>query len=373
MNNRYVLIFKTTVFFLLTGVLMTHRLWLTERNFPLLPLFDFTVVSAFAGNVLFALLLLFLISCLIKYKRILALTLFILLFFMAIQDQARWQPWTYHYFVFLIPFCFKKKKDSLVYFQLVLVGIYFWGGLNKLNPFFVNHVFPFFMHGLTGHEINMFKEAGYMVPLAELAIAMGLLFKKFQKAAVLLAFLTHILIILVVSPLGSNINYIIIPWNLAMMAYLYLCFLKSPGTVSIVNFWKHSSYKLKPILVFLVITLPVLGFFNKWDYYLSFNLYSGKGSVYQIMISKDQLNKLPYNFENALMPGSAPEGSSIIDLYTWSVNELNVPLPPQKRLFSKIANEFCKAGIPDEDLIYMELKRPIPTGTIVSYTCDDIK
>jgi hypothetical protein len=365
-------IFRITIFFLLTGVLMSYRLWVTDRNFPLLPLLEVPQIPALAGYIIFATVLLILLISFFKQIRFLVIVLVILLIFMIIQDQARLQPWVYHYFLFFIPFCFRRKDDSLSYFQFIMIGIYLWGGINKMNPYFTDHVFPEFVYGLTNYHLQLFKEAGYLIPVLEVAIAIGLFFTKTRKWAVLSAYMVHVLIILFLSPLGSNINSIVIPWNIAMMLFLYSCFSGSTNTLSLTGFFKQSTHRIKPIIVTLYLVLPVLGFWGMWDYYLSFNLYSGKGPVYQIMVAKNEVVNLPYDFSNAYMPTPNLKDSKIIDIYSWSVHELRVPLPPEKRLFKAIAEKFCQYGIPDEDLIYLELERPIHTGDYFSYTCSQI-
>lgn len=373
MNTTYKPIFRTTVFFLLVGVLMSYKLWLSDRNFPLLPLLEFTSVSATTGYVLFGIWLFLLVVSLFIYRRILVIGIVLLLFFMAMQDQVRWQPWVYHYFMFLIPFCFRKKETALEYFQLILIGIYFWGGINKLTPYFINEVFPFFLKGLTSIELTSFKEIGYIVPVTEIGVALALLFKKLQEWAIYVAFFTHLLIILFLSPLGSNINGIVIPWNLAMMLMLYQCFPKSGPKIMLSRFWKQSAFKVKPLLILFFLCMPVLGFWGKWDYYLSFNLYAGKGPIYQIMIAANATDRLPYDLENVYIAIPDMDDSKILDIYTWSVSELKVPCPPEKRLFTAMAKQLCKAGIANEDLIYMEFKRPMTQGAYATYTCSEVR
>ncbi|WP_340202914.1 hypothetical protein [Ascidiimonas sp. W6] len=143
---------------------------------------------------------------------------------------------------------------------------------------------------LTNWQLTSFKEIGYIVPITEIFIAFGLLFQKTQKSAVIIGFLMHSLIILYLSPLGGDFNSIIIPWNLALIIFLYSCFFKSDTKLSLRYLWNSNANTVKRLVLLLFLTLPILGIWGKWDYYLSFNLFSGKSVVFQMFVEDKQIN-----------------------------------------------------------------------------------
>ncbi|WP_340202912.1 hypothetical protein [Ascidiimonas sp. W6] len=73
------------------------------------------------------------------------------------------------------------------------------------------------------------------------------------------------------------------------------------------------------------------------------------------------------------MPTPDLQRAKLIDFYTWCMSELNVPLPPEKRMFKTIAKSFCKLSIAKEELLFLELERPINAGKYRSYTRKDFE
>lgn len=373
MKSKDQSILKATVCFLAIGIIMSFKLWINDRVFPLIPIADFLNIPIVFAYALIGILFTLIFLLLIFPKRTLVISLFGLLIFLAIQDQMRWQPWFYHYLIFLIPFCFKRKGINMGYFQLIMIGIYFWGGVNKLNSNFIDQIFPHFIHQITNWEIIHFKEISYIVPFTEIFIAFGLLFKTTRKWAVYAAYTTHVFILIYLSPLGSNSNSIIIPWNIAMITFLFLCFNKANYNTLSKRIWEGIHTRVELFIILLFLSLPIMSFWRKWDYYLSFNLYSGKNEIFFIAIEESQMDKLTFDLTKAFVQIEGLEGGELIDINRWSVNELNVPIPPEKRIFKTIANQFCKLNIPNEKIMFLEVEQPISKGNLRSYSCEELK
>ncbi len=90
--------------FFVIGILLSWKLWGSDRLFPLCPIIDgIPIFSGEVGLVLASLLVSLLILTGLYPKRWLFGVLFVLLLFLLIQDQVRWQPWVYLYFFLLLP------------------------------------------------------------------------------------------------------------------------------------------------------------------------------------------------------------------------------------------------------------------------------
>ena len=224
MQLRVKLIFLANNLFFLVAVLISFQLWLNQRAFPLIPIqenfpkldtpFDLITIISLIG---------LLIGSFIYSSR--ALNYFILFLFLMLilQDQLRWQPWSYHFLLFLIPFCLfnvKEQNKALCYFQIVIIGVYFWSGIHKFNSGFINNIFPIFADGVIGNISKEYFKVGYLIPITEVMIALGLIFEKTRNVAVVFGILMHLSILSWISPVGGNNNIIILPWNLAMITFL---------------------------------------------------------------------------------------------------------------------------------------------------------
>ena len=145
----------------LIGMLLSWKLWISSRLFPMLPPIE--GLPAFPNPldwIVAGLLALTLAAGLVFPHRRIAQAALGLTLVLALQDQMRWQPWVYTYMLLLLPFAFQdfsfaSKKEQpvspvLLWFQIFLAGLYFWGGVHKLNDNFVDVIYPLF-------AISLFK------------------------------------------------------------------------------------------------------------------------------------------------------------------------------------------------------------------------
>jgi hypothetical protein len=377
-EKRLAFIRKIVLFFLLIGIFLSFKLWTSDRIFPLLPVFDKIplLIYPFDYLFIFSLILLLCINLFYWKNRINLFVIAILSVFF-IQDQNRWQPWAYIYFMFLILFSFSgksenKQRNLLFYFRIIIIGIYLWSGIHKLNSNFIDETFEMILTRFLSLQeeqlINSLKPLGYCIPLVEIAISIFLFLSKLRDIGVYLAIISHIFILLYLSPLGVNDNFVVYPWNIAMITIVFFAFYRTTDKLEILR----NKPDLRTVLIlFLIYIFPGLNFFNLWDNYLSFSLYSNKTDNYYIIIEETQLDKIDKRMVPYFLPIEGLKGGKIIDIGKWSAKELNVPFYPEKRTFKKVAKQFCRLGIRDDQLYFLELKSS-EKGKYIRYTCKDI-
>lgn len=357
---------------------MSFKLWINTRTFPLIPVsahlpslsapFDLIILILFLGILV--------LSCIFQKRFLIWVSLFLLLILL-VQDQMRWQPWVYIYSLFLVPFSFKNstsKKLTYTYFQLVLIGIYVWSGIHKLNMNFVDIVFPKLMLDAFNLYLIKYKLFGFGIPLLEIGIGIGFFFTKTRKLAFLLVVVMHLFILFSVHTKNDVSNSIIIPWNIAMIVFSYLCFYKNQEQIRLANLWKEQAGKFKTILMLLSLLLPILYFWGFWDHYLSYNLYSGKGKSFCVAVKDDAFYKLNLDFDNKACANIPKMGNkNVLNLNYWAFKELNVPIPPQKRVYKIIGEKICEINSSDNDLEFLIFDRPVTKGDLSVYSCNDLK
>src|SRR5205809_971107 len=75
----------------------------------------------------------------------------VLALILAADDQSRWQPWFYQYVTMLAALAVARDVgDTLAAWRAVLVGLYLWSGIQKLNATFMTQLFPWLMEPLAG-------------------------------------------------------------------------------------------------------------------------------------------------------------------------------------------------------------------------------
>jgi len=382
---------KGAYVFLLIGIGMSLPLWLNRRLFPMVPIQEnFPMLPVPWDAVLLGLFALVAVANLILNNRKLQLASLVLLFLLVLQDQMRWQPWVYTYALVILPFTVlpwqaeqEKKQNSrwlLRSVQVLLIGIYFWSGLNKMNPGFTQVTYPLMLSKLFGlPEGSSLHEAawvGYVIPVIEMAVAVGLFFPKSRKFAVWGAVFTHLIIIAYLISMGENGNPIVIPWNVAMLGFVLLSFFLQSNKITFRETVAPAKKKQKAkqrtpwVLVAIVLLtwfMPLLRFAGKWDNYLSFNLYSDSIKYLYVGLRGSALQEADERLAEYYLESSLMEEGETLDVFTWSFDELNVPVYPERRVYKAIARQFCEGN--EQEYIFIEYQLPFSAENYEVFRC----
>jgi hypothetical protein len=139
----------------LIEVLLSWRMWSGERLFPKLPLLEFLpTASGNLDTIIFVMLIGLLTAVIVVPKpRVLIYLVLVLVALLAVADQTRWQPFFYQYYFMLTALAYfawsSNQYVALTTCRWIVIGIYFYAGLQKANIYFVGQVFPWFVEPLT--------------------------------------------------------------------------------------------------------------------------------------------------------------------------------------------------------------------------------
>jgi uncharacterized membrane protein YphA (DoxX/SURF4 family) len=363
----------------IAGIILSPRLWInSERFFPVLKPIEIIPALTFPFD--FILISLFVLSCIAWIffeNRIIGLIVIVCLTVILLQDQMRWQPWAYLYFLMLLPFLIQSnsvanRKLILICLQWIIAGVYIWSGIQKWNLNFLEGTFAHILNTSgVGGELESWKKAGYIIPLIEISTGLALIMPRFRKTGVLIAAITHVGILIYLSAFAPEHNWIVYPWNIAMIVFVCLLFWNNSDSL-FVTFREIHTNLLLAVPVILIWLFPLLNFLGYWDHYLSFSLYSGKPSKFYIAIEKGEIHKIDKRFKNYFADIQGLQGGHLIDMDKWTFAYLNVPFYPESRLFKKISGEFCDLGIDHDKLVFLELF--YSDGILYNkFTCEDMR
>ncbi|MGG9972645.1 hypothetical protein ACQ33O_12700 [Ferruginibacter sp. SUN002] len=323
--------------------LICWKLWLADRLFPLVPPFDFLRLPAFIHTDLFGASIVALLL-LLRYprNRFFQIALITIEVASCLLDQNRWQPWEYQYIFTLLIFMFNKKneKDIKPVFIFLLASIYFYSGLGKINPAFLQSIWytlllskQFGVSYDLGHNPFIYN-AGYLLGLIEIVLGLGLLSKRTRKHSAILLIVMHLIILVIFGPFGLNYDHVIWPWNVAMIAYFI--FLLSDDIKEKLSF-KILELNRNPLIVVLFGIMPFFSLFGGWDYFLSSSLFSSRPTDLYIClpINKD----VPLNRYSDEGKSPCDSNSSMINVRQWAFDEMMVPAYPQRRVYLKIKKQ----------------------------------
>ena len=365
----------------LSGAVLSYPLWLSERMYPLTPVIEAIPSIQFPFDLLlfFSLLVLLILTVFLQKPRPYIIGSIIIIALLALFDQSRLQPWVLHYTAVLGAlsiFSWRSsdrvlKEKILNTARFIVVSIYFWSGLQKFNIVFIGGVFPWFIEPFSNilpESLRIYSSTlGLFVPFIEIGIGVGLLSILHRRYALWGAFVMMTFVLFVLGPFGHSWNSVVWPWNIALFLMAFLLFHKTKlVTAKQILFVKNFFYHKVIVLVFGI--LPLLSFFNLWDSYLSWALYSGNVAKAEVVLDNAEKNKLPP--ELLIYVSEVDESKSSLDILKWSYGELNVPPYPEERLFINIFRYICNYA--DKAILIIEEKPFIAdtNGEITHYRCD---
>lgn len=340
---------------MLLTISITYPLWQADRLFPLVPLFSFIpTFPAPVDTLLFVGQIILLLAIIIIPRLRLFSWLYVVLFvILAIEDQNRLQPFFYQY-VFTLFFIglYDSYKEQGRHFilnslRILLIGTYVWAGLQKLNTYFIDGVFPYLLEAFITVPVHwdqsLIKFIALIIPFTEIAIGVGFMLNKYKKWAVLLALVTHMIALLILGPWGHAYGQQVWPWNVVMIILCFLLFW-TDGQVSYHTLIAASrSWGIRIALLFFGF-MPILNFFGYWDHYLSFSLYSGKAPYAAIYVDDTLENQLPHHILQYIYEH---EGKRYISVTEWASGEIRQMPCPEERVYEKIKDHICTYSVAD--------------------------
>jgi len=368
---------------LLAGLALTPRLWLSDRLYPLTPIARFLQpIPAPWDRILYAALLLtLLIIALVKRPAKWIAVSAVLALVEVAFDQSRLTPWFYQYLAMLLALAFyyrygvtpdDDRHPVLNACRLVMVGVYFWSGLQKLHTDFMFRIFPWmiqpFTRALPHSLVAVLNSFGVVAPFLEIAIAIGLLSRRFRIYAIFGALAMHAFILLAIGPLGNQFNNVVWPWNVAMLAFLAILFWKRPSLSSREIVWPRTA--IQWVLLALFGIAPALSFFNLWDSDLSAALYAGTRNSPSLYVTNALADRLPKDILQHVFLSGQP-GINKIDLFGWSLADLNAPVYPEPRIYKSVGRYLCSyADAPSDVNLVIKRSRVLFVSDLQeSYDC----
>jgi hypothetical protein len=351
---------------LVSGFLLSPKLWLAERFYPLTP------ISALLPNipppldrVWFGTLLVLLVAiALTPRSRWLCLLFVCLAGLLSLWDQSRWQPWFYLYLVTLAAFAVYPysrpgtdagQQAILNVGRVAVAATYVWSGLQKCNITFLTEGYKWLLEAFFDEPTLKFAmSGGLIVPLLEIGMGLGLLVPASRRVALVLVLTMHAGLLLCLGPLGQNWNTVVWPWNVAMMAMVVILFWRTQEVSFRAIVWP-GTFAYRWLVLLLLGVMPAFNFVGLWDSYLSAALYSSNLIEGDIVISRGVYERSP----PAVQRYCEPHGDYYkVDLLTWSMEELNVPPYSEPRIYRRIARSFCLLAQDPGDVVLVIQGRP---------------
>jgi hypothetical protein len=342
---------------LIFGFCASPVLWTNAaRTFPVCGLIQCSFSPAI-DRISFALALVCSISFLFrKFKLISTVVLFASMLLLILLDLNRFQPWLYEYAIIILLCSLPENKSCLTQAEcsrrklqavsILLISMYFFSGLEKLNWRFFTCIGPWLL-GYSRSVLFSFDSnpgliaASAMVAVAEIALAGALSFKRTRTVGICMGLFLHASILYILGPFGRHCNAAVWPWNLAQMLLLIVCFAKVPDQF-ILRFNIKERLWTGLILIVVSLIVPVLGLLQVADAYPAFAFYTGDVPCGKLMFEQSLLDQLPvYIRRNCLYDEAAKLWT--LDLGDFAQAETDASVYESVFCLRKLGQQFAAA------------------------------
>ena len=332
----------------------TWKLWLPGfTEFPRVPLFGsldvgtLTAVHYTASSLLIAALVALVFG--IKRYRWCAIGVAISLSVLFCCNQHCLQPWAWQVFIIVVLLACLPIYEAKVWIARVLISIYFYSAIGKFDYQFIHSTGQEFLEvvlswfGQSDSISNLAKHRlTLLFPIGELLIAIGLMIRRTEKLAACIAILSHVALMLVLSPLGLGHRWPVVIWNgLSILLVVWLFLLRRQA----VGFGEHRpTIATKFAVVFAIVILvgPLLRPVQLWDHWLAWGLYSPSNSRVEVFVSDSSAARLKEPVGKYLVDSDVRIGSKQFSLDRWSLESLGVPIYPQGRVQKAAAIQWLR-------------------------------
>jgi hypothetical protein len=329
---------------LISQVLISRPAWESSlREFPTAPVFK-GLNWGVLGSLMFVGLLTLLIALVIKpLNRVLIVSVVVLLFLLVLEDQSRLQPWVFLYGLILMATVFYRGEDLskkvLATVLMILGATYFWGGVQKINPFFGIEMFPWLSEFAASSDFfGQHPQIAYISTGLETLAGLALFFRQSRKLAALTLLGLHAFILISLGPFGHNWNHVIWPWNICFASFLLLLIWFQDKEKEPLPSLMRSRYFL--FCFVLVGCMPALSIFDKWDHFLSGGFYSATAPEAIFYYHENEQSRMASSSTD-FQYFNKGENEEFVLIDQWALDHLGLPLYPEIRVQKQVGKHWC--------------------------------
>ncbi|MEZ6091259.1 MAG: hypothetical protein R3C05_25235 [Pirellulaceae bacterium] len=338
---------------LLALMAVTWRLWVPLNGYPRVPLLSIglmlpSVIDGIAATLLIGSVLASLLPQLGKLRGRCLLAAAVALAILFVTDQHRLQPWAFESLWIFVALALCRERVALRWIRFLVISIYFWSGVSKLDSQFAHTTGREFLVGLSdllGQTVDAWPESVRIattlaLPLVELCIAVLLIFPKTRRIAVAGGVAMHAVLIVLLSPLGLNHQPAVLLWN-ATSALLTVALFRRPTVQHEEVLSGQPRFQGFAIaMICLVIVLPLAEPWGRYDHWLAWGLYAPHNSRVVLLVNEEVVGRLPKEVRKHVVRVDDVGGTTQlfhVRLDRWSIASQSVPIYPQQRFQAGVA------------------------------------
>jgi hypothetical protein len=368
---------------------LTLKLWypvdVVHPRVPLIPSIPLNLPAILCGVLTLTMFVSFVLMFSRKFFKLAVIIFLVAVLILILDDVNRLQPWLFLHGLMLLVLAFGREKQTGT-LRWMMIFMYLWGGINKLNLNFAWSVFPYLstpfgfndtfyldMTEIGQYPMPAINHLAWIIPATEIFIAIGLIFPRFRKIAGYSAILLHLLTLFALGPLGMNTNSVVWIWNIELIVLVIILFLVKESEVKFSDLKRSWMNRISGIITGV---MPLFWYFGIWPHFISFHLYSGYNPNIEYWFVKfnEKILESGY-YENGLIFTDLETNENYLLVDYQAANEINVPVFSEEIYFRYTGKKLCECydGAGEEAGITIKARKKF-TGEIVRkrYSCKEL-
>ncbi len=333
----------------------TRPLWFSKGEFPQVPFFELLCEApqwidwALSGGLVVSLLAMMFLNVNLRSNLVSGAFAIVCLSILICLNQHRLQPWAW-FLILATVATSTTAESSLNWLRWLVFGLYFFSGLSKLEPTFVNGGGNWLLDGLLGsfNQSNQTLEPStrrmllYLMPLGEIVAAFCVLVPRLRSVGFFLVVGMHSTLLLALGPFGLDHKPGVLLWNLELLllAIPLLRKLTREGSSAPSTRWSKA---MGAIVIGCGVVLPSFG--QRWmpivDQWPSWSVYAtwlDEQPAVDLRVRIDAIERVP---------GPVPQQLYASDWFSiridqWSLEAVGAPCYPQRRFRQGVARSFIE-------------------------------
>jgi hypothetical protein len=288
-------------------------------------------------------------------------------------DQHRLQPWAYQFVIVGAVLSLAPTGYGLRLVRLLVVSIYFWSAVSKLDAAFLVSHGQLLLDGLLraaridagAWSLDVRRAAAVLFPVGEFAVGVLLFVPRTRVCGLAASIAMHALLLLTLGPWGLGHKPGVLIWNVYFIVQNVLLFRRNSTPEPQTPFGEVAAYRSAAAtsLVAIAAFMPLLESSGWWDHWPSWAVYSSRPAVATMLVREARVHDLPPTLRNCVGRPEPLTDWHPVSIDTWSFELLQCPIYPQERyrlaLFGAIAGE---AGLGDDVRVRVETSPERRTG-----------
>ncbi len=342
-------------------ILATWKLWTPNSVYPQVPLFRWAEVIpawiewSLLGVLPVSLLVAMDVGFTKRWSRRALIVYVLATAVLVAANQHRLQPWAYEFVVLAAVLALAPPRNALVMIRLLVISIYFYSAVSKLDYSFVHthgQQFLLVVFQSVGLSIDDWSDnakhlLAACIPIAELAVGIALCLPRLRRWGLSGSLLMHGLLLVVLGPWGLDHKPGVLIWNVYFIIQNILLFgpiytraassvrphaqsadSNSSETVSTST---RIGSQFAAVSVTAVLVLPLLEPYGCFDHWPAWAVYAARTEKLKVYVHESQRERLPSELKQHVERPRFDSKWCRVYIDRWSLSELNAPIYPQQR------------------------------------------